>query len=105
MVRGTQKEGMVMTLGKHDALLVVDVQNDFIPGGSLAVAGGDRVVPVINRISGCFATRVFTRDWHPRITSVFPPNLASWTSRGPRTACKALGARSFIPTWSFARET
>jgi len=54
-----------MAMGKQDALLVIDVQNDFIPGGALAVAGGDRVVPVINRISGCFETRVFTRDWHP----------------------------------------
>jgi nicotinamidase/pyrazinamidase len=54
-----------MEIGKQDALLVIDIQNDFIPGGALAVPGGDRVVPVINRISGCFATRVFTRDWHP----------------------------------------
>lgn len=54
-----------MTIGKQDALLVVDVQNDFIPGGSLAVANGHLVVPVINRISDVFTTRVFTRDWHP----------------------------------------
>jgi len=55
----------MMEIGKQDALLVIDVQNDFLPQGSLAVAGGERVVPVINRISGCFETRVFTRDWHP----------------------------------------
>lgn len=54
-----------MNIDKHDALLVVDVQNDFIPGGALSVAEGDRIVPVINRISAFFATRVFTRDWHP----------------------------------------
>lgn len=54
-----------MEFDKQDALLVVDVQNDFIAGGALAVAGGDLVVPVINRIAGFFATRVFTRDWHP----------------------------------------
>ena len=54
-----------MQIGKQDALLIIDVQNDFIPGGALAVAGGDQVVPVINRLSGCFETRVFTRDWHP----------------------------------------
>ncbi|MEE9913345.1 MAG: nicotinamidase [Deltaproteobacteria bacterium] len=60
-----RKEGMMMAISRQDALLVVDVQNDFIPAGSLAVAGGDLVVPVINRISGCFETRVFTRDWHP----------------------------------------
>jgi len=54
-----------MNIGKHDALLVVDVQNDFLPGGALSMAGGDRIVPVINRISALFTTRVFTRDWHP----------------------------------------
>ena len=55
----------MMNIGKHDALLVVDVQNDFLPGGALSMAGGDRIVPVINRISALFTTRVFTRDWHP----------------------------------------
>jgi nicotinamidase/pyrazinamidase len=49
----------------QDALLVVDVQNDFVPGGALAVADGDAVVPVINRLLPQFTTRVLTRDWHP----------------------------------------
>jgi len=53
-----------MAIEKTDALLIIDVQNDFIDG-SLAVAGGHDIVPVINRISGRFDTRVFTRDWHP----------------------------------------
>jgi nicotinamidase/pyrazinamidase len=57
--------GGKMDIGKTDALLIIDVQNDFVSGGSLAVLGGDRVVPVINRIAGRFETRVFTRDWHP----------------------------------------
>lgn len=48
------------------ALIVVDVQNDFCPGGALAVAGGDEVVPVINRIAPRFETVVLTQDWHPR---------------------------------------
>jgi len=60
-----KKAGDMIAIGKHDALLVVDVQNDFMPGGTLAIVGGDQVVPVINRISGYFETRVFTRDWHP----------------------------------------
>lgn len=55
----------MMNIDRHDALLVVDVQNDFLPGGALGVSGGDRIVPVINRISALFTTRVFTRDWHP----------------------------------------
>lgn len=48
------------------ALIIVDVQNDFCPGGSLAVENGDAVVPVINRISGNFPLIVATKDWHPR---------------------------------------
>lgn len=48
-----------------DALLVVDVQNDFCPGGALAVPDGDAVVPVINRITRAFPVVVATQDWHP----------------------------------------
>jgi nicotinamidase/pyrazinamidase len=51
--------------GPTDALLVVDVQNDFLPGGALAVPEGDAVVPVLNRILGCFSLVVATQDWHP----------------------------------------
>lgn len=51
--------------GIRDVLLVVDVQNDFCPGGSLAVAGGDEVVPLINRLAERFANIVLTQDWHP----------------------------------------
>jgi len=47
------------------ALIVVDVQNDFCPGGALAVADGDQVVPVVNAMLPDFACKVFTQDWHP----------------------------------------
>jgi len=47
-----------------DALLVIDVQNCFIPGGSLAVKGGDEIVPLINRIAKAFENVVITQDWH-----------------------------------------
>ena len=47
-------------------LLVVDVQNDFMPGGALAVPNGDEVVPVINRLVARFENVVLTQDWHPR---------------------------------------
>src|SRR6202021_4233300 len=46
------------------ALLVIDVQNCFLPGGSLAVKDGDQVIPVINRIAKGFANIVMTQDWH-----------------------------------------
>ena len=47
-------------------LIVVDVQNDFCPGGALAVPWGDEVVPVINRLAARFDNVVLTQDWHPR---------------------------------------
>jgi len=46
-------------------LLVIDVQNDFCPGGALAVPGGNEVVPVINRLMPRFGHIVLTQDWHP----------------------------------------
>ncbi|WP_135447680.1 bifunctional nicotinamidase/pyrazinamidase [Tabrizicola caldifontis] len=48
-----------------EALIVIDVQNDFCPGGALAVAGGDEIVPEINALMSGFATVVLTQDWHP----------------------------------------
>jgi nicotinamidase/pyrazinamidase len=48
------------------ALIVVDVQNDFCPGGALAVGGGHAVVPVINAIAPRYETVVITQDWHPK---------------------------------------
>jgi nicotinamidase/pyrazinamidase len=49
---------------EHDVLLVVDVQNDFMPGGALPVPRGDEVVPVINALARRFANVVITQDWH-----------------------------------------
>lgn len=49
----------------RDVLLIVDVQNDFCPGGSLAVPQGDEVVSVVNRLAAGFAHVVLTQDWHP----------------------------------------
>lgn len=48
-----------------EAILVIDVQNDFCPGGALAVAGGDEIVAPINAMVPEFPVRVFTQDWHP----------------------------------------
>ncbi len=66
-------------LQPHDALLLVDVQNDFCPGGALPVAEGDRVVPVLNRwieaATRGGATIVASRDWHP-------PHHVSFHERG-----------------------
>jgi nicotinamidase/pyrazinamidase len=55
-----------ITVGDRDVLLVVDIQNDFCPGGNLAVPHGDEVVPLINRLAARFRHVVLTQDWHPR---------------------------------------
>jgi nicotinamidase/pyrazinamidase len=54
-----------MKIGAADVLIVIDVQNDFCPGGALAVLGGDEVVKPINRLAARFANVVLTQDWHP----------------------------------------
>jgi nicotinamidase/pyrazinamidase len=53
------------TAGDGDVLVIVDVQNDFCPGGALAVPDGGAVIPVINRLAAQFAHVVLTQDWHP----------------------------------------
>ena len=58
----------------QDALLVIDVQNDFLPGGALAVADGDAVVPVINRLARLFKSVILTQDWHPADHASFAAN-------------------------------
>jgi nicotinamidase/pyrazinamidase len=54
-----------MKIGDSDVLLVIDVQNDFCPGGNLAVPEGDKVVPIINALARRFQHVVLTQDWHP----------------------------------------
>lgn len=67
---------------RGDALIVVDVQNDFLPGGSLAVADGDKVVPVLNGLIDTFESRglpIFaTRDWHPASHCSFKQRGGPW---------------------------
>lgn len=57
-----------------DALLVVDIQNDFLPGGALAVPEGDQVIPIVNRLVECFALVLATQDWHPANHGSFAAN-------------------------------
>ena len=54
-----------------NALIVIDVQTDFCPGGALAVAGGDEIVPAINAMMDDFAVCILTQDWHPAGHSSF----------------------------------
>ncbi|MBW6932289.1 isochorismatase family protein, partial [Salmonella enterica subsp. enterica serovar Weltevreden] len=67
---------MQRRFGNSDCLLVIDVQNDFMPGGALAVPEGDQVVPVINRLAEAFTHVVLTQDWHPADHVSFAVNHA-----------------------------
>lgn len=73
---------MKIPIGKHTALVIVDVQKDFCPGGALAVKDGDRVVPVLNKYIKKFAEAgaptIFTRDWHPTDHSSFNSQGGPW---------------------------
>lgn len=77
------------------ALIVIDIQVDFCPGGALAVSGGDAVVPVANALMERFATVVLTQDWHP-------PGHASFASSHPgasafQTATMPYGPQTLWP--------
>ena len=56
---------MTLEIRPDDVLVVVDVQYDFLPGGNLAVSGGDEIVPLINALAKKFTNVVLTQDWHP----------------------------------------
>jgi len=58
------------------ALIVIDVQNDFCPGGALAVAEGNEIIPLINLVAGRFGALVLTQDWHPVDHHSFASNHA-----------------------------
>lgn len=68
-----------MTRNHRDILIIVDVQNDFCPGGALAVPQGDQIVPTINRLATEFAHVVLTQDWHPRGHASFASSHAGKT--------------------------
>ncbi|HUC11988.1 MAG TPA: bifunctional nicotinamidase/pyrazinamidase [Stellaceae bacterium] len=84
--------------GKRDdreVLIIVDVQNDFCPGGALAVPEGDAIIPAVNRLAGEFAHVILTQDWHP-------PGHASFASAHPgrrpfETIEMAYGAQTLWP--------
>jgi nicotinamidase/pyrazinamidase len=56
------------------ALLLIDIQNDFLPGGALAVPGGDEIIPIVNALISRFETIVATQDWHPADHGSFAAN-------------------------------
>ena len=83
---------MTITLQPADALLVIDVQNDFCPSGTLSVAEGDQVVPLLNALAQKFEHVILTQDWHPHghisFASIHPGKKHFETIRvpyGPQT--------------------
>ena len=62
--------------GPNSALIVIDLQNDFCPGGALAVAGGNEVVPLVNGLIESFDHVILTQDWHPAGHSSFASSHA-----------------------------
>lgn len=67
-----------MAQKKNRALIIVDVQNDFCPGGKLAVPKGDEVAPVISRLMPIFLERIFTKDFHPKNHCSFKAQGGDW---------------------------
>ena len=92
------------------ALIVVDVQNDFCPGGSLAVDRGDEIIPIINKLREQVPFVVFTQDWHPADHQSFfvahagkkMGDMIELDARhrycGPNTACRTPMELSFTRT-------
>lgn len=78
-----------------DVLLVVDIQNDFCPGGALAVPRGDELVPIVNRLAQRFPHVVLTQDWHPARHQSFASSHAG--SRPFDTVTVAYGAQILWP--------
>lgn len=93
-----------MKIGKRAALIVVDVQNDFCPGGALAVPEGDQVVPVLNEYIGIFSALgmpvYFTRDWHPSAHISFKEQGGVW----PDHCIQGTKGSNFHPALSLTEE-
>ncbi len=86
---------ITMQLQPTDALLVIDVQNDFMPGGNLAVPDGDAIVPLINTLAKKFDHVILTQDWHPHqhisFASTTPQQTSPSKSSRSTTAPKPSG--------------
>jgi nicotinamidase/pyrazinamidase len=84
-----------IAIGERDMLLIVDMQNDFCPGGGLAVPRGDEIVPLVNRLAARFRHVVLTQDWHPRGHLSF---ASSYPGRTPyETIALAYGTQVLWP--------
>ena len=91
---------MTISLTPSDALLLIDVQNDFLPGGALGVSGGDEIIPTLLNYTRVFESHrlpiFLTRDWHPPNHCSFKPQGGPWPVH-----CVA-GSPGSLPPMSFA---
>jgi nicotinamidase/pyrazinamidase len=96
---------MIVDLDRHDAVLIVDVQADFLPGGNLGVPRGDEVVPVLNRYLALARRKgvpVFaSRDWHPRDHCSFLAQGGPW----PEHCVAGSPGAEFAPGLALTRDT
>ena len=90
----------MIALTAHDALLLADVQNDFLPGGALGISGSDEIIPTLVNYTRLFQTHdlpiFLTRDWHPPNHCSFKPQGGPWPVH-----CVA-GSPGSLPPTSFA---
>jgi nicotinamidase/pyrazinamidase len=106
---------MVGRMNAGCALLIVDIQNDFLPGGALAVPAGDQVIPAVNRLALHFDKVILTQDWHAPGHISFAsshPGRQPFSTRtcrtarrccGPITACRAHPAPALPTSWRYRR--
>lgn len=92
-------------MNDRNALIIVDLQNDFLPGGALAVPDGNKIIPVLNEYISIFKNHnlpiIATRDWHPRITKHFKQYGGLWP---PHCIQNTRGAQ-FHPDLHFPSDT
>lgn len=107
---------MAIQLAAGDALMIIDLQNDFLPGGSLEIPGATALIPVLNRYIACFQTHrlpvIATRDWHPPDHCSFieqggpwPPHCVAGSAGAAFHADLALPADTHIVSKATARDT
>ncbi len=95
---------MRATINDFDALIVVDMQKDFMPGGALPVAGADKIVPAVNKYIELFSKKgnpiFFTRDWHPTDHISFKENGGIW----PRHCVQHSDGAAFVESLEKPKE-
>jgi len=94
-----------ISLNEHDALLITDIQIDFLPGGALPVEGGDQIIPVVNGYIGHFQSAkthiIASRDWHPANHSSFKNQGGLW----PEHCVQGTEGAKFSPNMKLPKHT